>query len=153
MDKIISSFFKASIRCLVGFSECVIILALSIYCIDENIEPKSVFIFAWMFLSIDIILTIELSMQSLYKWAKVPYYIKKLIFMPFYMAIIVTGTLGIEQISNNIKNDSIFILSIAVIVYIIFSFVNFNIEKKSTDKMNDALVTLQKELEKENEEG
>lgn len=152
MDKIISSFFKSSARLLLGFSICVIILAVGTYCIDGNIAPRNIFILAWMFLCLTIISTIEMSISGLRKWAVIPYWIKKFIFMPFYAAITITANLHLGSVRDNIKRNIVFVIALFVVVYLIASLIKYCIEKKQTDKMNDALLMFQKEIEKEDEE-
>lgn len=152
MDRIITSFFKASSKCLIGFSICIIILSLGTYYIGGNIAPKSIFILSWMYLCLTIISTIELTLQAWNRWMSIPYWVKRVIFMPFYMVIIVSGVLNLGQVSNNIKRGVVCILAIGVPVYIISSIIKYFVDKNKTDEMNNALAMLQKEIEKEDEE-
>lgn len=82
----------------------------------------------------------------------IPYWFKRVIFMPFYMVIIVSGVLNLGQVGNNIKRSVVCILAIGVPIYIISSIIKYFVDKNKTDEMNNALAMLQKEIEKEDEE-
>lgn len=152
MDRIISSFLKSSSKFIIGFSICIIILSVGAYSIGEAVEPKDIFVFAWIFLCMDMISTIEQSLHEWNKWMNIPYWARRIIGMPFYMSIIIIGITNIGIININIRLNVILLLTIGIVVYVISSFVKYHIEKKNTDKMNDALFLLQKEIEKEDEE-
>lgn len=151
MKRVIQSLLKTSPKYLLGFFLCELVIAMGTYYVQGTIAPKDVFILAAIFIWMDIVSTIELSISKWNKWMKLPYWIKKLITLPLIMSVVVVGITNIGQIDSEIKLNGIYALIIGVIVYIISSFIKYRIEKRSTDEMNEALLILQKEIEIEDE--
>jgi len=151
MDRIISSFRKASSRLVWAFLGCIVILALGSYLVGGSIAPKNIFILTWMFLCMDIVCTIILSLDGWKKWARLPFWIKKLIALPALLAIAVAGIMNLDEVKDNYKTNLTIVVLGFGIAYIFSSMILYFIEKKQTDKMNDALSMMQKEIAKEDE--
>lgn len=152
MDRIISSFLKAFSIYSIVFSVNIVFLAFGAYFMGEDINPKNVFILVWMCLCLSIISTIEFSLAGWHLWNGMPYWIKKLIVMPFHLAVIIIGILNIWQLGAQIKRYVILILVIGVTFYLIGVIIKYISERKQTDRMNNALIILQKEIEKKDEQ-
>ncbi|MBR2750613.1 MAG: hypothetical protein IKM88_17965 [Lachnospiraceae bacterium] len=151
MNKIISSFQKALSTCVCAFSLCIIILAFVSYGTGKLLSPDNIFILTWMFLCIVIIRTLYLSLEGTKRIGRIPYWIKRLIALPFYLGVTVIGIKNLACLENTYKTNLIFIIGVFGIVYFIASTIRYFIERKKTDAMTDALLKIQKEIEKENE--
>ena len=151
MDRMISSFRKASSRVVWAYSLCIVILAFGSYLIGGNVAPKNIFIVTWMFLCIDIVSTVFLFLDGNKNWARMPFWIKKLISMPFLLAIAVTGIMNFGEVKGNLKTNLTIVVLCFGIGYLVSSMIVYFIVKKQTDKMNDALSMIQKEIAKEDE--
>ena len=146
MDKMISSFIKSASAAVWSYSVCIIILAVGSYIMSEELSPRNVFILTWMFLMITVIRTIALTLEDVKRWSRMPFWIKKLIVMPFIVGVTVTGVLNLGFLSLPVKTCIAGIAAIAGIVYVTVSLVEYIISKKKTDEMNDALLLIQKEI-------
>ena len=146
MDKMISSFIKSASTAVWPYSVCIIILAVGSYIMSEELSPRNVFILTWMFLMITVIRTIALTLEDVKRWSRMPFWIKKLIVMPFIVGVTVTGVLNLGLLSLSVKTCIAGIAAIAGIVYVTVSLVEYIISKKKTDEMNDALLLIQKEI-------
>ena len=151
MDRIINSFRKAFSVCVLAFSLCIVILAFVSYETDRPLSPGNIFVLTWMFLSITIIRTLYLSLEGTKKIGRIPYWIKRLIALPFYFGVAVIGLKNLVCLESSYRTNLIFILAVFGTVYFLASTIRYFIEKKQTDAMTDALLQIQKEIEKENE--
>ena len=153
MDRIINSFRKAFSVCVLAFSLCIVIMAFVSHRTNRPLSPGNIFVLTWMFLCITIIRTLYLSLEETKKIGRIPYWIKRLIALPFYLGTAVIGirSLVCLESRNRYRTNLIFIVAVFGAVYFLASTIRYFIEKKQTDAMTDALLQIQKEIEKENE--
>ena len=151
MDRIIAAFRKASSRIIWAYSLCIVILAFGSYLIDGEVASKDIFLLTWMCLCIDIVCTVFLSLEGWKKWNRLPFWIKKLIAMPFLLVVTVVGIMNIGEVKVGFRTNLTIVVVCFGLAYLIASIIVYYHEKKQTDKMNDALSEIQKELAKENE--
>ena len=91
MDRIINSFRKAFSVCVLAFSLCIVIMAFVSHRTNRPLSPGNIFVLTWMFLCITIIRTLYLSLEETKKIGRIPYWIKRLIALPFYLGTAVIG--------------------------------------------------------------
>ena len=151
MDRIIAAFRKASSRIIWAYSLCIVILALRSYAVDGVIASKDIFLLTFMSLCIDIVCTVFLSLEDWKAWERMPYWIKKLIAMPFLLAITIIGIMNLGFVRGKFRTSLMIVVLSFGIAYLISSVIMYYMEKKQTDKMNDALSLIQKEIAKEDE--
>ena len=146
MNRIIDSFRKVSSVAFPAFSVSIIILAFDRYITGNELSPTDVFGLAWMYMSIHIIATVIRALEDCRKWAGLPYWIKRLISMPLFIAVVVTALPPIFDVRGRLKFFAVLTGILFAVIYIIASMVNYYSEKKETDAMNDALLRLKKEI-------
>lgn len=151
MNRIISSFRRASSICVWAYSVCIIILAVVSYATDWYLSPGNIFILTWMFLCVDILSTIYVSLEGTKKFGSIPYWIRKLIALPFYLGVAIAGFMKLAVPESSYRIKLAVIISVFGIVYFIVSTVRYFIEKKQTDAMTDALIKIQKEIGEKDE--
>ena len=153
MNRIIDSFRKVSSHIMPAFSISIIILACERYYMRTELAATDVFVMTWLFFSIDILSTITFAMEGWHKWAGVPYWVKRLISMPFLIAIVVSGLPMIFDMNSRSRMNGLLIGSIFATAYIVISALRYYSQKKQTDEMNDALFKLKKEISENEQEG
>ena len=146
MNRIIASFRKTSSVVAPAFSISIIILACEKYLIGVELSVTDVFMLTWMFMSIDILATVFLALEGWHKWVSLPYWIRRLICMPFFMAPVVIGVPRIFDMSGTFRVCAVMIALFFAVMYIIVSIVKYYFRKKETDEMYDALLKLKKEI-------
>ena len=151
MDRIISSFRKASYRLVWAYLVCIVVLALVSYAAGGSIAPRNIFILTWMFLSMDIVCTVVLSLKGWKKWNLLPFWTQRLIAMPALLAIAAAGIMNLDEVKENYKTNLTIVVLCFGIGYLLSAVILYFVEKKQTDKMNDALSKMQKEIAKEDE--
>lgn len=151
MDRIISSFRKAVLGPVIGFSVCIILLAVAAYINGVNVAPTDMFTVTWMFLSLVIISTVVSLLEGWRLWAGLPYWLKRVLSMPLYLTVCMAGLMNISIAGEQIRIRGSVIIALFGIAYVIGSVISYFVSKKETDKMNDALLLIQKEIEKDDE--
>ena len=152
MNRIIDSFRKVSSYVMPAFSISIIILACEKYFTGTEPAATDIFVMTWMFLSIDILATVAFALEGCHKWAGLPYWVKRMISMPFYMVVVMTGLPRIFDMGATVRISGLLIGSFFTAAYIVISALRYYSQKKQTDEMNDALLRLIKEINEDGQE-